>query len=350
MYTIAFGRDKTQILKGIALTLMIIHHTSTPAYWASEGTLLFSYFQRQGYATKMCVWIFAFLVGYGFFCSRNKTIKYSIKRILLLVIPFWVMLFGIFVPASYASGQLITALGGTESGGVKMLLSLVYNMFGLVETLNWYSWFVGFYCISILIMPSLCKVLDKYKWGWLAAILGFYVLAVGLHIIPNWEDIPVIHIMFTSFTLIPLIIVGYMCAMWNAQGKLSQWFEGKKRLPVALLTIVVVMVLQTVKIPTMGFCIQAFYTPFLVFALVGIFNSFELKWLKQGLTKVGDLSMYMWFFHAIFFTETVNLYTKWLVFTPFHNFFYTLFMTFALTYIASWGIKTIISPIIKRIK
>lgn len=141
-----------------------------------------------------------------------------------------------------------------------------------------------------------------------------------------------------------------MCAMWNMQGKLPHWFEGKKRLPVALLTIAIVVALQTLQIPTAGFCVQAFYIPFLVFALVGIFNSFELKWLKKGLTKVGDLSMYMWFFHAIFFTATVNLYTQWLVFTPFHNYFYTLFMTFALTYIASWGIKKIISPVIKRIK
>lgn len=350
MNSISFTRNHTQILKGIALALMIIHHTSTPAYWSKEGSTLFDYFQLQVYATKMCVWIFAFLVGYGFFCSKNKTIKYSFKRILLLVIPFWVMLFGIFVPAAYASGKLFTALGGTESGGVKILLSLVYNMFGLVESLNWYSWFVGFYCICILIMPFLCKVLDKYKWGWLAAILGFYVLAAGLHTIPNWEDIPMVHIMFTSFTLIPLIIVGYMCAMWNMQGKLPHWFEGKKRLPVALLTIAIVMALQILQIPTVGFCVQAFYTPFLVFALVGIFNSFELKWFKKGLTKVGDLSMYMWFFHAIFFTETVNLYTQWLVFTPFHNYFYTLFMTFALTYIASWGVKKIISPVIKRIK
>lgn len=141
-----------------------------------------------------------------------------------------------------------------------------------------------------------------------------------------------------------------MCAMWNTQGKLPHWFEVEKRMPIALLAIVVVIALQTLQIPTAGFCVQAFYTPFLVFALVGIFNSFKLKRLKQGFTKVGDLSMYMWFFHAIFFTETVNLYAKNLVFEPFHNFFYTFTMTFVLTYLGSWIIKNIVSPIINRIK
>lgn len=223
-------------------------------------------------------------------------------------------------------------------------------MFGLVETLNWYSWFVGFYCICILIMPFLHKVLDKYKYGWLVSTIAFYVVAVGLHTIPDWDSIPMIAILFTSFRLIPLIIVGYMCAMWNVQGKLPHWFEGKKRMPIALLAIVVVIALQTLQFPTAGFCLQAFYTPFLVFALVGIFNSFKLKRLKQGFTKVGDLSMYMWFFHAIFFTEAVSLYTKNLVFEPFHNFFYTFTMTFVLTYLGSWIIKNIVSPIINRIK
>lgn len=348
MNSISFGRDKTQILKGIAIVLMLIHHTCTPSYWETEGSYIYMLLQYLQHATKMCVWIFAFLVGYGFFCSKNKTIHYSFKRILLLVVPFWIMLFGMFIPAAYTSGELGNALN--SNGGKTVCIQLIYNMFGLVESLNWYSWFVGFYCICILIMPFLHKVLDRYKYGWLVSTLGFYVVAVGVHTIPKWDSIPIIAILFTSFRLIPLIIVGYMCAMWNTQGKLPHWFEVEKRMPIALLAIVVVIALQTLQIPTAGFCVQAFYTPFLVFALVGIFNSFKLKRLKQGFTKVGDLSMYMWFFHAIFFTETVNLYAKNLVFEPFHNFFYTFTMTFVLTYLGSWIIKNIVSPIINRIK
>lgn len=348
MTPISFTRNHTQILKGIALVLMIVHHTCTPSYWETEGSYIYMLLQYLQHATKMCVWIFAFLVGYGFFCSKNKTIHYSFKRILLLVVPFWIMLFGMFIPAAYTSGELGNALN--SNGGKTVCIQLIYNMFGLVESLNWYSWFVGFYCICILIMPFLHKVLDRYKYGWLVSTLGFYVVAVGVHTIPKWDSIPIIAILFTSFRLIPLIIVGYMCAMWNTQGKLPHWFEVEKRMPIALLAIVVVIALQTLQIPTAGFCVQAFYTPFLVFALVGIFNSFKLKRLKQGFTKVGDLSMYMWFFHAIFFTETVNLYAKNLVFEPFHNFFYPFTMTFVLTYLGSWIIKNIVSPIINRIK
>jgi peptidoglycan/LPS O-acetylase OafA/YrhL len=154
-----------------------------------------------------------------------------------------------------------------------------------------------------------------------------------------------------NYTLcIPVVIVGYQCGYWNGKGLVPRWFEGRNRLPVALIAIAATLLLKTISFPVAGFCIQAFYTPILIFAVVGIFNSFKLSWLSKGLQKVGDLSMYMWFFHAIFFTTSVNLYTKNLVFEPFHNYFYTLAMTFILTFAGSWVIKKLLSPVMQVIK
>ena len=60
--------------------------------------------------------------------------------------------------------------------------------------------------------------------------------------------------------------------------------------------------------------------------------------------------MYMWFIHAIFFTETVNHYTKHLVFSSsFNCFIYTFIMTFAITYAIAWIIKKMLTPIINKI-
>lgn len=117
MNAISFSREKTQILKGIALLLMLVHHTCTPSYWTEDGTALYIVYDHLQASTKMCVYIFAFLVGYGFFCSKNKTLRYSLKRLLLLVVPFWTMLFCLFIPASYASGKLANTLGFNEQGG-----------------------------------------------------------------------------------------------------------------------------------------------------------------------------------------------------------------------------------------
>lgn len=350
MAQISFSREKTQILKGIALLLMLVHHTTLPNHWAEEGTSLFTYLEHQVSATKMCVYIFAFLVGYGFFCSKNKTIHYSFKRILLLVVPFWAMMLCMFLPAAYLSGglsEIIVSQNSTWGG----YLDLFYNLFGISESLNWYSWFVCFYILVILSMPYLHKLYDRFpKYGWIASIFAYYVAECAIHMIPGWSSNPILQNLFTYTMDIPLVIVGYQCAKWNSQGKIPSWFEGRNRIVLAIVTIVAVLLFNSLHLPLAGFCLKAFYTPFLIFAVVGIFNSFELKWLSKGLTKVGDHSMYMWFFHAIFFTETVNLYTKNLVFEPIHNYFYTFFMTFVLTYCGSWVIKKLLTPIINTIK
>ena len=348
MNSISFGRDKTQILKGIALLLMLVHHTSNPSYWSENGMSLYSYFEHQVASTKMCMYIFAFLVGYGFFCSKNKTLKYSLKRILLLIVPFWTILFGIFIPAAYVSGNLTEALMYNE---MNPIIGLIYNIFGISETLNYYSWFVCFYILTIFSMPFLHIFYVKSpKWGWLISVIGYYIIECVIHCIPGWTMNLLIHSLFIYTLMIPLAIVGYQCGYWNQEGKLPEWFEGKKKAPLAIFTIVVIMLVNAFRYPVAGFCIQAFYTPLLIFAVVGLFNSFKVRWLSLGLQKVGDLSMYMWFFHAIFFTETVNLYTKFLVMEPIHYYLYTLFVTFVLTYIGSWIVKKLLTPIINRIK
>ena len=345
---ITFSRDHTRILKGIALLLMIVHHTSTPSLWADEGSDVFATFQYLQQSAKICVYIFAFLVGYGFYCSKNKTIQYSFKRCCSLLVPFWTMLFCIFLPLSIISGSFAVHSGGNLWGGVKLIL---LNMFGVDETLNWYSWFVCFYILAIYSLPLLNRLFTHHeKYGWIICIGFYYICECLLHLIPNWKSNWISLNLFTYTAQMPCVILGYMCAYWNYKGLLPRLFEGKSRLPLAMVSIFAVLVLSALKIPTLGFCFQAFYTPILIFAVVGIINVMPFNSLSKFLHNIGSQSLYMWFFHAVFFTESVNTYTKRLVLEPIHNFFYTLFMTFILTYIGAWIIKKMVSPIMQRIK
>lgn len=234
------------------------------------------------------------------------------------------------------------------SGGVTLIL---LNMFGVDETLNWYSWFVCFYILAICSLPLLHRLFAHYaKYGWIICIGFYYICECLLHFMPNWESNWISLNLFTYTSQMPCVILGYMCAYWNYKGLLPRLFEGKSHIPLSVAGILAVLVLAAIRIPTLGFCLQAFYTPIFIFAVVGIINATQLTCLSKFLKNIGDQSMYMWFFHAVFFTESVNTYTKRLVLEPIHNFFYTLFMTFILTYIGSWIIKRMVSPIIQRIK
>lgn len=306
-----FDRNRTQVLKGIALLLMIFHHTIGSGPWVDSAPEVYGFLVKS---SKLCVWIFAFLVGYGFYCSSNKSLKYSLKRIALLLNPYWAILFGVFIPLSYVSGTL-------ENIGVK---EVFYNMFGLSLSLNWYNWFVAFYILAILSLPYLSKIIKIAPYGWVVILVVYYALLCGIRLLPMWNTDPFLHSMFNYALVMPHVILGFMCAKWNREGLLPAWFEGKSKLWLCILFVLAVLVIQGLGIPTKGLPLSAFYTPFLIFAIVGVFNSFKLKYLTIFLINVGDLSMYMWFIHAIFFTTTVNLYTKNLVFEPFHCFFIPL--------------------------
>lgn len=105
MNSIHFDTAQTKKLKGVALILMLVHHTSMCAEWEKCGVEIQKILYFQMSSTKMCVWIFAFLVGYGFFCSTNKTVQYSFKRILMLLIPFWTMMLFMFIPLFFLSNS-----------------------------------------------------------------------------------------------------------------------------------------------------------------------------------------------------------------------------------------------------
>lgn len=222
-------------------------------------------------------------------------------------------------------------------------------MFGVDESLNWYSWFVCFYLLTICTMPYLHKLfLHFQKYGWLVAIFCFYLVECCLHLLPNWEKNWIIHNLFIYTSELPLVIVGYMCGKWNNDGSIPSWFEGNKKTLLSILAVILVLTFNATRVYTFGFCLQAFYTPILVFAVIGIYNSCGMGKIGRLLHKVGDKSMYMWFLHAVFFTSSVNMFTRNLVFKPFHSFFYTFAMTFLLTYIGAYIIKSVLTPILKK--
>lgn len=82
---------------------MIMHHFCATTLFPNLSTG----FVKFGAACKICVAIYAVLSGYGYFFAREKTIKYSLKKILGLLQIYWLSLFTLFMPAAM--------LGGVES-------------------------------------------------------------------------------------------------------------------------------------------------------------------------------------------------------------------------------------------
>lgn len=85
--TLTFGKDKTAIIKGIAIIFMIMLHCGVAD------------------VLKLCVGIFTFMVGYGYAFAKNKDWRYSLNHIKKLLIPFWTILLVFTFPVMYVQGN-----------------------------------------------------------------------------------------------------------------------------------------------------------------------------------------------------------------------------------------------------
>ena len=98
---LAFGKDKTSIIKGIAILMMIVLHCCCGPSWY-DRTIPMLQNQRFvdfiNHSLKICVSIYAFLVGFGYSYSKKRDFRYSIKHIGRLLLPYWIILFGLSLP------------------------------------------------------------------------------------------------------------------------------------------------------------------------------------------------------------------------------------------------------------
>ncbi len=309
--TLTFGKDKTAIIKGIAIVFMIMLHCGVAD------------------VLKLCVGIFTFMVGYGYAFAKEKDWRYSLQHIKKLLIPFWTILFVFTFPVMYAQGNL---------GGSKMIL---LNMFGINSEYNWYSWFVTFYIYCMIIMPLISRIIDKKP---IMATIGFiilaYVLEASVHAIPNWSDNDWSQRLYDCLLCTPGMLLGYLFAHKGWYTKVKAPAHWSVTI-VAVLLVASVFVLRNYVGSIAGFNFDFFYAPMFIMSVLIIFNQYKLPLLTNILIAFGNVSVYMWFFHALFFTETVrgvyepliSISDSLLIVTPW---------TILLTFICSWSIRYVV--------
>lgn len=108
--TIKFGKSETQILKGIAIILMVSNHLFPIPEWIfPENQFADFYIGSKGIAayfggfSKICVAIFAMLSGIGFYYTYNKYGKkygyiHNFRKLLPFFVTYWVCILFVYLP------------------------------------------------------------------------------------------------------------------------------------------------------------------------------------------------------------------------------------------------------------
>ena len=182
-----FTKTHTQIAKGIAITLMMIHHLfrfpdriQDVSYISilSIGNTSLEYL--LGDFGNICIAMYLFLSGYGLYMSTQKkenfTLKDSAKKAIKFLTSYWVV-FIIFVP--------IGLIWFSESARYHFnIAGFLANFFTLSSTYNSEWWFVRLYIELLLLFPIIKRILKRGIKASLAIILSCYIIAIVMEVIP----------------------------------------------------------------------------------------------------------------------------------------------------------------------
>ena len=141
----------------------------------------------------------------------------------------------------------------------------------------------------------------------------------------------------------PTVLLGY----YFAKQKIFQKIRIPRHWSMALIGIILIAVAligYAICGSVAGFSLYVIYSP------LAIFNSTKLTITTQILTSLGNLSVYMWFMHALYFTDIVRaIYQPFILISD--NIFiitlWTILLTYACSLILKWAVDTVGNSISK---
>lgn len=346
---VRFDKDMTNIVKGFAIIFMMFLHCYPDSPWYIIS-LDFSHSPFKSYegAFKICVDMFTFMVGYGYAFSKKKDFKYSLQHIKKLFIPFWLILFVFTVPICYK--QIIC----------EDITTIIYNLFGIDSTYCLFSWFVYFFIFTMIVMPFISRIIDKKPLrNTIIVIIASIALAIIVHETPRICSIlfnvnlprvienKLAFALFQSLILFPGTALGYLFAHRGYYERVR--IDQLPRIWIIVISVtimVMTMILShlTVFPDQVPFRHDFFWAPIIIGAIVVLFNAIKWQFGRWLFIKLGMLSVYMWFFHALFFTEPIKEFYQPMI-TIFSNINYVVLWAIFLTFCMSWIIKSFVDKI-----
>lgn len=291
-------RNLTNIIKGIALIFMFVHHFFGFPRWYIDGI---SYPQLKIFtrffvsSLKICVPIFAFLTGYFYFYNDNKTYKYSFKKITDVWVTYIVFYLLIVATAVILKVYVFSAK------------RFILELFALHNKDMIFCWYVIFYALTMLILPIYSKLSEK------SDVLAFF-LAATLPLLINLfvngffnNSIGEFDVIISNLPWFPCIASGFIFAKYGLFYQIQNFLNSyNKKLRVLLCVFLIMTTLLTRYITT---SYDFIYAPFFIYGVVESYNCIKHRIFFIPISIIGNYSMQMWFIHCIFF-NCCKIYTQ----------------------------------------
>ena len=315
-----FNRNTTFAIKGIAIIMMFVHHFFTfPSWWVKGVSYpagqAWEYYLRD--PLRLCVSIFCFLTGYFYFFTKHKNYKYSFKKILSVLMPFWFVYLLYSVIAVYATGYQYS------------LKEYLLEMFALYRPTMYFCWYINYYIICMLLLPLCVRLMSKNIHSDLLLALVIYMLPIGgIHLLSKEWNYGITENLLLFF---PVTLVGYVFANYDLFKKvevINNNLVKPKAINIFIcfsLLVLAPLCRNTEFGITIIFsksiyyhmCMDAVYSPIFIYACVRLFNIIKFATLEKSLFFLGQKSMLMWFVSCIFFGNSKQ-FVQPLLYYPHH--------------------------------
>lgn len=308
----SFTVDKTEMIKGVAIILMLFHHFFAFPEWFVTGVSYIGIPLRAntlefviGKFGHICVALFAFLTGYGLFFSyrSGNIVKKTFRRGTIFLLGYFLVLFGVAIPIN-------VALGKTSDLSFKFILM---NMTAYNHDLVPFAWYVWFYIALIVTLPFFYKAMSAHAFVTLPAFLllpgiaNFFLAKVASS---DFWVCTAVNFAMQYFLWVTCALSGLCFAKYKIFDIFEGAFEklGQFKYFGAVVLMLILMYFRAYKSETLAnyFTFDCIYAPIFIFfathillLLPGVFGDF-LKFM-------GKHSMNIWFLHSLFFFRTSEL-------------------------------------------
>lgn len=346
--------SKTEVLmlKGFAVIFMFIHHFLTfPEMHADviDYPYINNHVQYLREPFRICVSIFVFVTGYTYFYVQNKCLKYSIKKICILLVDYWLVYF-IF--------ELISIGWKFSEFDFHIFLK---GCLGLDQSIMTFCWYVFFYVFMMLIFPYLSALLDNDHFS--AGITGIMlpvILCTVFRIYLTGDEMG--NWIWNFLLFIPVMCIGYIYAKYNIFFKVYDSFMDRlgniffKDIILCIMIVVAVWGRYFCPNLTVGYIndeammklnMDILYAPMFIYACVNLARQFKNNRIHV-ISELGKQSMLMWFGSCIFFNSSKPLFQP-ILYLPKNPVLVVIWGTF-LCYIFALLISFITKPINDLIK
>lgn len=281
-------KDKSQLLYGIGIFLMVYHHLfAFPERISVPYVMLFDFSflgieTMISYFGKFCVALYAFLSGYVLTLriDDNKNIKdiflIVLKQLRKFYITYFIIIFT-FIPLGIVLGKIDFNI-----------VELIKNMIGISCSYNAEWWYVKQYVLMLLCFPFITKsikLINKTKIKYIIYLIFYFISTV--------------YISYTQNAFYSYLLCFIMGAIVNHEMLLNKIDKLNIHSVISLITLMIVFV---VRILFLGSNLYDYVivVPF-VYSTLSFLNISILKnTINRILMFVGQYSKYIYYIHTFF--------------------------------------------------